>query len=301
MIIFLYGEDSYGISQKLNELLNRYRIKNPIGLNFTSLNFLENSLEDLKDNLINTSLIPEKKLIILKNIEKSDSLKLLDLIKSHNLSIREDVILIAVSFRDFKNKLFEYLIKKPNQSQNFKPLKYYEFKNWARNFFNSFNTEITGEALEFLLSKCGSDKWRLDSEIKKITCFNANGLINRHQIEDLILVNNNHNIFELTDALANKNKKQALKALYKILENGEKPTEILGMMAWQIRNIIQFKLDSKSLKLHPFVLGKIKESASLFSIEELKVGLLKIIDLDLAFKTTDLSEKTALSLLISDM
>lgn len=302
MIIFLYGADSYGISQKLNELLNQYRIKNPIGLNFTSLDFFESSsLEDLKDNLGNTSLIPEKKLIILKNIEKSDFLKLLEIIKSQNINKRDDIILVIVSFGVFKNELFEYLIKKPNQSQNFKLLKYYEIKNWTRKLLNSFNTEITGEALDFLLSNCGSDRWRLEYEIRKIACFQIKGIIGKTQIEDLVIVNKNHNIFELTDALANKNKRKALSTLHRIIENNEKPTEILGMIAWQIRNIMQFKLNSQSLKVHPFVFGKLKESAPLFSIEELKVILLKIIDLDLDFKTKDINQKTALSLLIAEL
>ncbi|MEK7197967.1 MAG: DNA polymerase III subunit delta, partial [Patescibacteria group bacterium] len=295
MIIFLYGEDSYRISQKLNELLNQYKTKNPSGLNFTLLNFSENSLKDFEDILKNSSLIPEKKLVILKNIEKTDPERLLELIKLQNLSKRDDIILVVVSFDDSKNKLSEYLIKKPNQSQNFKPLQYYEVKNWARTLFNSFNTEITDEALDLLLSNHGKDRWRLDSEIKKIACFKMKGIISKSQIEELIVTNKNQNVFELTDALANKNKRKALLALHKILENNEKPTEILGMLAWQIRNILQFKLNPKSLRVHPFVLAKLKDSANSFRVEELKAILLKIIDLDLAFKTKDVNEKTALS------
>ena len=301
MIIFLYGGDSYRISQKLNELVDGYRIKNPSGLNFILLDFLENSAKDFENSLVNASLIPEKKLIILKNIEKTDSEKLLELVKSQNVSKREDIILVAVSFSDFKNKLSEYLIKKPNQSQNFKPLKYYEVKNWARKLFNSFDTEITGEALDFLLSNCGSNEWRLDSEIRKMACFKMRGVISKSYIEELMIINKNQNVFELTDAMSYKNKRKALIALDKILENSEKPTEILGMLAWQIRNIMQFKLTPKSLKVHPFVLEKLKESANSFSIEDLKAILLKIIDLDLAFKTKDLNEKTALSLLLAEL
>lgn len=301
MVIFLYGEGSYRISQKLNELIDGYMVKNPSGLNFISIDFSDDSLKDLEDNLVNSSLIQEKKLIILKNIEKTDSEKLLELMKSQNISKREDIILVVVSFGSFKNKLFDYLIKKPNQSQNFKPLQYYEVKNWAKKLLNSFDIEITGEALDFLLSNHGKDEWRLDGEIRKIACFKAGGLISRSNIEELMVINKNQNIFELTDALANKNKIKALEALHRILENNEKPSEILGMLAWQFRNIMQFKLNPASLKVHLFVLGKLKESAASFRVNELKAILLKIIDLDLAFKTKDLNEKTALSLLISEI
>ncbi len=301
MIIFLYGKNSYQINEKLSELIDKHRIKNPSGLNFISLDFLESPLKDYEDNVINSSLLPEKKLIILKNIEKTDTEKLLELITSQNLVKRDDIISVFVSFSDSKSKLSEYLIKKPNQSQNFKLLNSYEAKDWAKKLLNSLDIEITGEALDFLLSCCGSDEWRLESEIKKIACFKIKGLVGKPQMEELVVISKNHNVFELTNALANKNKNKALEALHKILENNEKPTEVLGMLAWQMRNILQFKLNPHSLKIHPFVLGKLKESAKFFSIDELKKISLKIIDLDLAFKTKDVNEKTALSLLIAEL
>jgi len=89
-----------------------------------------------------------------------------------------------------------------------------------------------------------------------------------------------------------------------ILDNNEKPTELLGLLAWQVRNLLRFKLNpdmSSELKLHPFVLGKIKESARLFSIGELRAILSKIINMDLIFKTGNIDEKTALSLLFAEL
>lgn len=303
MIIFLYGQDSYRIEQKLKEIVEGYKAKNPSGFNFVNFDLSENEPEDFFEAIKSDSLIPEKKLIILKNIETSTSEMLLEFIKSQNLSKRDDIILVAVSFNNSKNKLFDYLIKKPNQSQNFKLLKEYEVKNWAKKMLNSSGVDLTGEALDFLVSNCGCDLWRIDGEIRKITDYKIKGVVSKSQVEELLIQNAEHNIFELTDALLKKNKKKALLALHKALHNGEKPTELLGLLAWQARNLLRFKTGANpaSLNLHPFVLGKLKESEKAFSIEELNALLSKIIDLDLAFKTTDLNEKTALSLLISEL
>lgn len=314
MVIFLYGQDSYRISQKLKEIVEGYKAKNPSGFNLVNLDLSENKLEDFFEAVKSDSLIPEKKLIIVKNIEKTDPKILLEFIKSQNLSKRDDIILIAVSLGDFKNRFFEYLTKKPNQSQNFKLLKEYEIKNWTKKKLNSFETDLTGEALDFLVSSCGFDLWRIDSEIKKIANFSAKGetspkggkikgVVSKSQIEELLVPSKEHNIFELTDALLKRNKKKALLALHKAIDNGEKPTELLGLLAWQARNMLRFKTGAKpaSLKLHPFVLGKLRESEKIFSVEELREFLSRIIDLDLAFKTTAMNEKTALSLLISEL
>lgn len=304
MIIFLYGQDSYRISQKLKEITEGYKVKNPSGFNLVNFDLSENKLEDFFEAAKSSSLIPEKKLIIAKNIETADSEELLGFIKSQNLSKREDVILIAVSFNDSgKNKLFEYLAGKPNQSQNFKLLKEYEVKNWARKLLDSLEIDLTGEALDILVSSCDCNLWRIDSEIRKMADYKIKGIISKSQLEELFIPNKEHNIFELTDALLRKNKKKALLALHEAIESGEKPTELLGLLAWQVRNLFRFKTGAQpaQLKLHPFVLGKLKESARIFSIEEISTFLSKIIDLDLAFKTTDLNEKNALSLLISEI
>ena len=283
MIIFLYGQDSYKISQKLNELIRGYKAKNPSGLNLINLDLAENRLEDFFESIKSGSLIPEKKLIILKNILRADSETLLKFLKSQNLSKRDSIILIIIHFGNpLKSKLFEYLIKKPNQAQNFKLLKAYEIKSWAKQFSNSLGIDLTGEALDF--------------QIK--------GVVSKSQVEELAVPSANYNVFRLTDALAKKNKKKTLEALYAALDNGEKPTELLGLLAWQIRNLLRFKSNpdrSSDLKLHPFVLEKIRESAGFFSIDELSAILFKIINLDLAFKTGGFNEKTALSLLISEL
>ncbi len=306
MIIFLYGQDSYRISQKLKEIVFGYKTKNPSGFNLVNFDLSEDKTDIFFEAIKSNSFIAEKKLIIAKNIFENmiDLESILEFLKDQNISLREDMILILVHYGDsLKNKLFEYLTKKPNQSQNFKLLKAYEIKNWARKLLNSFEVDLTGEALDFLVSNCGSDSWRLDSEIRKIANYKIKGVVSKSQIEELIVGSREHNIFELTDALLRKNKNKALLALYKTMDGGGKPTELLGLLAWQVRNLLRFKMGAKlaELKLHPFILGKLKESEKIFSTEELNAFLSKIIDLDLAFKTTDLDKKTALSLLISEL
>lgn len=305
MIIFLYGQDSYRIGQKLTEIVSSYKAKNPSGLNFVKLDFAENNINDFYETVIFDSFIPEKKLIIIKNVFRADSETLLKFLKLKDFSKREDTILIAVSYSDNKSKLFEYLTGEPNQAQNFKLFKEYEIKNWARKFLNSFGIELASDAMDYIVSNSGNDLWKLDGEIRKIAAYKIQGIVTVSQVEELIAPGRDYNIFELTDALAKKNKRKALLALHRALDSGEKPTELLGMLGWQVRNLLRFKSSPNAkpsdLKLHPFVLGKLQESAKFFSVDELNKTMSKIINLDLAFKTSGLDEKTALSLLISEL
>ena len=195
MIIFLYGQDSYRISQKLKEIVSGYKVKNPSGFNLVNFDLSENKIEDFFEAVKSTSFIPEKKLIIAKNIfsNKIDSESILEFLKHQSISLEGDLILILVHYGDsLKNKLFEYLTKKPNQFQNFKPLRDYEVKDLAKKFLNSFDIELTGEALNFLISNCGCDLWRIDSEIKKLANFKIKGIVSKSQVEELIIFDREH-------------------------------------------------------------------------------------------------------------
>ncbi len=305
MIIFLYGLDSYRIGQKITEIVSSYKAKNPSCLNFVKLDFAENNINDFYETVIFDSFIPEKKLIIIKSVFRADSEALLKFLKLKDFSKREDTFLIAVSYSYNKSKLFEYLTGKPNQAQNFKLLKEYEIKNWARKFLNSFGIELASDAMDYIISNSGNDLWKLDGEIRKIAAYKIQGIVTVSQVEELIAPGRDYNIFELTDALAKKNKSKALSALHRALDSGEKPTELIGLLGWQVRNLLRFKSSPNAkpsdLKLHPFVLEKLKSSAKFFSVDELNKIMSKIINLDFAFKTSDLDEKTALSLLISEL
>ncbi len=306
MIIFLYGQNSYGASKKLVELKRGYEAKNPNGFNSFAFDFSEKKPEEFFEAARAGSLVSEKKLIVLKNVFSAGEEAVLKFLKSQKLAEREDVILIIAEFGEpsAKNKLFNYLVKKPCQSQNFKPLKNYEIKEWAKKLAASFGAVFTGEALDFLIAGCGGDLWRIDSEIRKIADFSGGKIIGKPQVEEIVVLNGDYKIFALTDALAKKDRKKALENLHKALENGEKPAELLGLLAWQIRNLLRFKSDPENaadLKLHPFVLEKTREAAKFYELKELRGILAEIIKLDLDFKTGAADEKTALSLLIAGL
>ncbi len=306
MIIFLYGEDSYRIGQKLNELASAYRSKNQSGLNLVNLNLAEDNIENLAENLKSDSLILEKKLVLLKNVFGADEERTLDLLKKNKIAEREDTILIATSFKtpSGKSNLFQFLIKKPNRVSKYSPLGGSELKNWVRDFAGALGVVLAGETMDFLILNCGSDLWRLSGEIRKLADYKIKGVLNKTEAEKLINADLTAGVFDLSDALGRKDKKAAVEALFKVLDNGEAPAEIIGLLAWQARNLLRFKSSPErafDLNLHPFVLQKVRAAARMHSPEELVKFLKGLINLDLALKTGKTDAKTALTLLIAEI
>lgn len=94
-------------------------------------------------------------------------------------------------------------------------------------------------------------------------------------------------IFKLTDAFAEKKKREAWIILQKMLLSGENEEEIFWKIFWQIKNMASVKMCekensqtiSKKLKIHPYVAEKTLRAVKLFTREEitrLSENLIKI-------------------------
>jgi len=117
------------------------------------------------------------------------------------------------------------------------------------------------------------------------------------------------NIFKTIDALAEKNKKQALALMYQHLEKGESPLYILSMIKYQFKNLLIVKeqetLDKvptdKLEDMHPFVFRKAKYQSRRFTLEQLKKFYHKIFKIDLAIKQGKIAPQEGLELLVLDL
>jgi DNA polymerase-3 subunit delta len=96
--------------------------------------------------------------------------------------------------------------------------------------------------------------------------------------------------------------------LHQLLNEGEHPLALLGMIVRQFRILIQVKeLTERGLsqqdiatrlKLHRFVVQKAVRQAMNFSLEQLEVIYQKLLDTDMAIKTGQMDEVLALDMLV---
>jgi DNA polymerase III delta subunit len=121
------------------------------------------------------------------------------------------------------------------------------------------------------------------------------GLINVEDVELMVGPSVNLNIFELVDAIADKNQRRALRVLYNHLESGVDPHYIFSMIVYQFRNLLKVKeLVKNALPytgivkktgLHPYVVKKAFEQCNRFSLEELKRLFNQLARLDIETKS----------------
>lgn len=319
MIIFLYGHDSYRSKEKLDEIVHHYKEVKKSTLNLIYVDAKEASFSDFYDHFKISPMFAEKKLVILKNVFLNKSFQEDFLKEIKNLESFKDIIVVYESeVVDQRLKLFKVLLK-GSKSQEFTLLDAKNLRDWAQKEFEKQNPfgaaqggqKINMDALGLLISYVGNDLWQLSSEIKKLTDFKKGLVIKKDDVELLVRPKVEVDIFKTIDALAQKNKKQALLLMQKHLDNGDDPLYLISMIAYQFRTLLIVKeLAEKGLMynsivkksgLHPFVVKKSYFACSSFSFEQLKNIYKRVFQVDLDIKTGKIDSETALDLLVSSI
>ena len=187
-----------------------------------------------------------------------------------------------------------------------------KLRRWITDRVERKGGEIEASAAEELAAFVGSDLRLLDQELDKLISYVDRARpITRADVHLLVSYVQQANVFEMVDALGRRDGEQAIKLLHRLLEGGEHPLSLLGMIVRQFRIMIQVKdlvergVPSKKigaqLGLHPFVGEKGLQQSRNFSMEQLETIYRKLLETDLAIKTGQMDQVLALDMLVAGL
>ncbi len=292
MIILIYGNDGYRVSQKTKEYINIFQQKHGAGLGFKKFDLKEKSgLEDLKRFFETSSMFASKKLAVVDNffnnlnVEKLEEfLKKSDIVKS-----QESFLLIsetqAAELKEKGKKLLDFVVKKAEQKQEYKVFKNFnEAKVWLRKEFKDFNIEDS--ALSLLFDAFSADTWRLANELKKLDSYKPNEKITKADVLEMSVLDAHPNIFQIFDKFFERDKKKAIYNFTEAVNSGIDEAMLFNVFIDQVRTAVYLALGrEKELGAHPYKLQKIREKLKNFKKEELLELFNELAEIDLAVKT----------------
>jgi len=300
MLILVHGKDYYRASEKAKELAGPKAEIFDFGTGF--------DFSFLKDALGTSGLFDKQKILILRDFFSDPSFKEEFLKRADEISHKNDLV-VFLEDQIVRGEVLSFF-KKKGKVFVFNPLKESELEKWVKDRLQELNFSIEEKALSDLIASVGRDLWRLDLELQKLAAFGfASKKIKPEDVSLLVKESFSADIFKTIDAVANRDKKSALKLLHKHLEKGDSPFYIFSMFHYQFRNLIVVKeLDKKplpelikSLDIYPFVIRKTYYLCKKFEMEKLKKIYTKLFKLDLAVKKGKIKPELALELLIADI
>jgi len=228
----------------------------------------------------------------------------------HIATLQETTILIVLveEVLEVSNPLVKAAEQYGKVIQNMLP-KGAALENWITKRAKRLNVSIAPEAKKLLADFIGNNLRLLANELDKLATYvGKEATINIDDVRQLSAQVQEARIFDLTDALAQRNRQQALNILHDLLSDGEPPLKLLSTITTQVRSLLLVKeLAQKGMRapqiastlgIAPFIVDKSLRQIGKFSPAQLEGAYRQLLATDAALKRSRLTPEMALDLLI---
>ncbi len=180
---------------------------------------------------------------------------------------------------------------------------------WIGGILSKENKKISEPTVRHFLTKTGIDMENIRSELEKLICYCLDrDVITTEDVDAVCTTRVTNHIFEMVNAIAEKDKHKALQLYYDLLALKEPPLRILFLIARQCNMLLQVKemtlrgYDNKAIGpkigVPPFIAGKYVSQAKLFKSSKLKEAVTQCVEAEEAVKSGRMNDMMSVEMLI---
>ena len=316
-IIFLYGNDEFAITRRLAEFSAIFTDPTSAEMNTARLDARTMSEDELNNAVNAMPFLAGQRLVLLDNpsarYNKPEARKkFLEFIGKISESTRL-VIYESVEPREAEKHWLNKWAEKTKlaQAQAFMLPRLKEMDGWILNETKRQGGQMDQAAAAKLVEMVGVETRQAAQEISKLLAYvNWARPVKVADVEAVSIVTAEPDIFAMVDALASGDGTSAQKLLHRLLEN-EDAFSVWGMVVRQFRLVLLARevLDAhggvnevtSALGVHPFVAGKVAGQARRFSMTALEKIYHKLLEIDEAAKTSQVTLDLALETLVVEL
>lgn len=305
-VYLLFGEEAY--------LKNQYRKKLQDALvspdDTVNLNLYEGkniSVRELIDQAETLPFFSERRLLVVSDsgFFKNASAELADYLQH----IPETTFfLFSEEEVDKRGKLYK-AIKSRGRAVEFTRQTEETLQRWILGILKSEGKNITRATMELLLEKTGTDMMNISMELEKLFSYTmGREVITSEDVEKICTTQTVNKIFDMVNAIADRNQRRALDLYYDLLALKEPPMRILFLITRQFNILLQVKemrshgYDSNAiasrLGIQSFIVRGALRQSEVFSMKQIRQIVERCVYMEEAVKTGNLNEKLAVELII---
>ena len=297
-MVLLYGEERYLRMQYFNMVM-KYFGADPNDMNTNCYEGKGAMLGQVIDQAETLPFFAEKRVLVFRDtgIFKSGGDMLAEYLEN---PCESAVFIFCESEVDERSKIFKVVQKNGTAAQID-----YQSKEALLSVIGSFLKKegkmISTSTAEKILEKIGTDMGMLRSELEKLVTYCIDkDVITSEDVDVICSENIEDRVFDMLDAIADKNAKKTMELYYDLLALKQPPIKLLSLMERQFNQLLQIRVlrDSGELKetiatklgIRSFFIGKYLSQASRYTSEELKSILTRAVQTDEDIKTGHISD-----------
>ncbi len=330
-VYILRGDDREQIESRLHDFSARLGEPDMAEMNTSHLEGKSISLNDLRSAALAIPFLTDRRLVIVEDAlqpfagrgKEKDREAFLELLNS--LPQTTALVLVIPDSRKYrrgsfewetlqkKNWLIAWTVKNPEKAIILDcalPTDA-EMSQWVRAKAAELGGSLSPAAVSMLVEYVGNNTQRAAQEITKLlTYVNFARPADDKDVEQVTAQDQQASIFDMVDAIGNRDGQTAVKTLHILLEDSD-ALPLFGMIVRQFRLMLQAReiLDAggnqaevaKRLKQHSYVAQKITGQARQFSLSALEEIYHQLLQIDLEGKTGGMDVGLALDVLIAQL
>lgn len=182
-------------------------------------------------------------------------------------------------------------------------------KNWARKQIQEKEIKISDSTLNKLLDYCNYSITKLDTEINKLkTLYSSQQEITDNDIENNVTKDIEYIIFDLTNAICQKDNDKVYSLIDVMIKNKEQPVNIIATISNHFRRLFLIARSefspaemAKMLNVKEYAITKYKQQAQNFGQRALKSIYDKCIEVEFLAKNGGMEAHNAVNFLIANI
>lgn len=305
-IYLLYGEEAY-LKKQYKERFIKAMLPEGDTMNYA---YYEGKNTDIKEVIDLAETLPffaERRLIVFENTGffKSAGADLADYIgdmpdTTYFIFIESEVDKRSRLYKAVKAK--GHIVELGVQDEN-------TLRRWVQGLVKKEHKTMEPGDIVYFLNKVGTDMENITKELEKLVCYAMDrDVLTREDIDAVCVTQITSHIFEMVNAVAEKNQGKALDLYYELLALKEPPMRILFLLTREYRILFHVKallkqgygrreIASKA-GLHPFAAGRYMDQAKRFHTRELRAAIEEGADIEQRVKTGLLTDHLAVELFL---
>lgn len=305
-VYLLYGEEAY-LRKQYRDKMKEALVEEGDTMNHHYYEGKDTRIEEVIDMAETLPFFASRRVIIVENsgwFQKGG-----DRMAEYLSDLPQTTYLVFVEAQiDKRSKIYK-AVNKLGRVAEFAHQDEQTLKRWILGMLKKEGKNITAANLQFLLERTGTEMANIKTEMEKLLCYTLNkSEITREDIEEICTKRVQNQIFEMINAIADRNQKRALDLYYDLLTLKEPPMRILALIGRQFNLLLQVKelrkkgyspqVIGEKTGLHGFVVGKYAKQAERFKTRELREALEACVEADEGVKTGKMNDVMSVEILI---
>lgn len=310
-LLFLFGEEGFSLERTVQRIRDLSVSPDVRDFNFNTYHGRDVQVEAVLDTARTLPVFAQQRMVLVKDAQHLSAAALEAVLPYLKDPVPETILVFTADKIDRRKKFFQEF-KKRGALVEFKKPYDNQIPSFVKGLAREAGCSFTEDALALFCRRVGSNLQEVHGELAKLVAYlGKRDLVDAADVAAVVSDTRTDSVFDLTNALGQKNVAAAMRLLGRLLDEGVAPLVILAMMVrhfrqlWKTRELIDQGVAKSELArrvgINPYFLDGLVAQARRFPPAQYRRTFELFLGVDLALKSSGAHPSAQLEMLILDI